>query len=81
MRACIGDVPLYQNEWDAYVSLSYNIGTSGFCSSTLVKRLKKRPPEYIAACTEILRWNRGGGRVLDGLTKRRQAEYKQCMER
>lgn len=79
MRSCIGDVPLYQNEWDAYVSLSYNIGTSGFCKSTLVKRLKQNPPDYTAACTEILRWNRGGGRVLDGLVKRRRAEYRQCL--
>ena len=79
MRTCLGDVPLYQNEWDAYVSLSYNIGTNGFCGSTLVKRLKQNPPDYTAACTEILRWNRGGGRVLDGLVKRRRAEYKQCM--
>jgi lysozyme len=78
MRACIGDVPLYQNEWDAYVSLSYNIGTGAFCGSTLVKRLRQKPPDYVAACTEILRWNRGGGRVLDGLVKRRKAEYRQC---
>jgi len=30
MRRCIGDVPLYQHEWDAYVSLAYNIGYGGF---------------------------------------------------
>jgi len=77
MKKCLGDVPLYQHEWDAYVSLSYNIGTGGFCSSTLVKKLKVA--DYNGACKEILRWNRAGGRVNDGLVKRRRDEYRQCM--
>lgn len=77
MKKCLGDVPLYQHEWDAYVSLSYNIGTGGFCSSTLVKKLKVK--DYPGACKEILRWNRAGGRVNDGLTKRRLDEYNQCI--
>lgn len=77
MKKCLGDVPLYQHEWDAYVSLSYNIGTGGFCSSTLVKKLKSK--DYTGACKEILRWNRAGGRVNDGLTKRRLNEYNQCL--
>lgn len=77
MKKCLGDVPLYQHEWDAYVSLSYNIGTGGFCSSTLVKKLKSK--DYPGACKEILRWNRAGGRVNDGLTKRRLNEYNQCI--
>ena len=107
MRQCIGDVPLYQHEWDAYVSLTYNIGTGAFCGSTLVKKLKSTTPAsghhpghsatppkegndgrgstaeieavYAAACAEILRWDKAGGRVLAGLTKRRQAEYRMCM--
>jgi len=45
MRRCIGDVPLYQHEWDAYVSLAYNIGYGGFCKSTIVRRLKQSPPD------------------------------------
>jgi lysozyme len=77
MKKCLGDVPLYQHEWDAYVSLSYNIGTGGFCSSTLVKKLKAS--DYSEACKEILRWNRAGGRVNDGLVKRRRDEYRQCL--
>jgi lysozyme len=80
MRACMGPVPLYQNEWDAYVSLSYNIGTGAFCKSTLVKKLKQTPPDYSGACKEILKWNRGGGRVLPGLVVRRNDEYKECMK-
>ena len=79
MRRCLGDVPLAQREWDAYVSLAYNIGTTAWCRSTLVKRLQQTPPDYAAACKEILRWNRAGGRVLAGLVKRREAEFRQCM--
>lgn len=80
MRACMGDVPLYPHEWDAYVSLAYNIGTGAFCRSTLVRRLKEAPPKYDAACAEILKWNRAGGQVMLGLTRRRQDEFKLCTE-
>ena len=76
LRACIGDVPMYQYEWDAYVSWSYNVGTGAACKSSLVRKLKAG--DYAGACTELLRWDRAGGRVLPGLTKRRQAEYQQC---
>lgn len=80
MKVCVGPVPLHQHEWDAYVSLAYNIGTGAFCRSTLVKRLKETPPKYDAACAEILKWNRAGGQVMAGLVKRRQDEFKLCTE-
>lgn len=70
-------VPLYQYEFDAYVSLSYNIGTGAFCNSTLVKKLKAY--DYEGACKEILRWDKFKGEPLKGLTHRRQREYKLCM--
>lgn len=76
--ACIGEVPLYQHEADAYASLAYNIGSSAFCRSTIVKRLKQTPPDYAGACEAILMWNRAGGQVLPGLVKRREAEYRMC---
>ena len=79
MRACIGDVPLYQHEWDSYVSLTFNIGSGAFCRSTLVRELRKTPPNYAGACEQILRWDRFQGRPLAGLTNRRVAEYKQCI--
>ncbi|MHB9021321.1 MAG: lysozyme [Halothiobacillus sp.] len=79
MRTCIGEVPLYQYEWDAYVSLAYNIGTGAFCGSTLVKKLKQMPPDYVQACIQIKRWNKDNGRVVQGLVKRRAAEYTQCV--
>jgi lysozyme len=79
IRACLGDVLLFQHEFDAFASLAYNIGTGGFCRSTLVRKLKANPPDYEGACREILRWDMAGGKRLPGLTKRRQAEYRLCM--
>lgn len=75
MRRCVA-VPLHQYEWDAYVSLTYNIGAGAFCGSTLVRRLNAG--DYAGACAEISRWNRAGGRVLPGLIKRRADERARC---
>ena len=79
MRACIGDVPLHPYEWDAYVSLTFNIGSQAFCRSTLVRKLKETPPDYRGACDQILRWDKFQGRPLAGLTKRRQDEHRKCI--
>lgn len=70
-------VPMYQHEFDAYVSLTYNIGSGAFCNSTLVKKLKAY--DYEGACKEILRWDKFKGQPLKGLTLRRQREYQLCM--
>ena len=76
IKKCV-TVPLHQHEYDAYVSLAYNIGPTAFCNSTLVKRLNAEA--YAAACQQILVWDRFKGKPLRGLTIRRQAEYKLCM--
>lgn len=76
VKKCV-KVPLYQHEYDAYISLAYNIGTGNFCGSTLVKKLNSQ--DYAGACKEILRWDRAQGRVVKGLTVRRQKEYQQCI--
>ena len=76
IKECVR-VPLHQNEYDAYLSLSYNIGSGAFCSSTLVKELNLQ--RYTEACKEILRWDKFKGKPLAGLTKRRQAEYNKCI--
>lgn len=70
-------VPMYQHEFDAYISLTYNIGPTAFCKSTLAKKLNSG--DYEGACKEILRWDKFQGRPLPGLTARRQKEYKQCI--
>lgn len=70
-------VPMYQYEFDAYVSLTYNIGSGAFCKSTLVKYLLAG--DYKKACEEILRWDKFKGKSLPGLTKRRKEEYTKCL--
>lgn len=76
VRQCV-TVPLTQHEYDAYISLAYNIGTSAFCGSTLVRKLNA--DDYAGACAEILHWDKFKGRPLHGLTIRRQAEYQKCL--
>lgn len=75
LKQCV-KVPLTQGEYDVYISLSYNIGSSSFCRSTLVKKLNGQ--DYEGACKEILRWDQFQGKRLPGLTKRRQEEYIKC---
>ena len=76
IKRCV-TVPLHQFEYDAFTSLAYNIGSSAFCGSTLVKKLNSK--DYKGACAEILRWDRFKGEPMRGLTQRRQAENKQCL--
>ena len=76
LKTCV-KVPLHQYEYDAYINLTYNIGGRAFCSSTLVKKLNTL--DYAGACKEILRWDKASGRVVKGLTNRRQKEYEQCI--
>lgn len=77
IKKCI-KVPLNQNEYDAYVSLAYNIGPTAFCNSTLVEKLNDS--NYLGACSQILRWTRAKGKVLKGLVTRRQQEYALCVK-
>lgn len=76
VRACV-TVPLMPYEFDAYVSLAYNIGRTSFCSSTLVQKLNAG--DYRGACEEIKRWHFAGGKSLKGLVDRRVSEYKRCI--
>ncbi len=76
VRRC-APVPMYQYEFDAYVSLTYNIGANAFCKSTLSKKLIAY--DYEGACKEILKFNKFKGNALPGLTKRRTEEYNTCI--
>ena len=64
-RACVGNVPMYQHEWSAYISWVFNVGSEAACKSTLVRKL--RAHDYIGACNELLRWNKFQGKPLKGL--------------
>lgn len=54
------------------ISLAYNIGIGAFRSSTLLRKFNGG--DVIGAGDQFLRWNRAGGRVIDGLTNRRRDE-------
>lgn len=67
-------VPLTQNQFDALVSFCYNVGAENLRTSTLLKKLNAK--DYAGAGEQFLRWNHGGGKVLQGLVNRRNAERK-----
>lgn len=77
LLACTA-VALNQNQYDALSSWAFNVGTGAACGSTLVKLLNKG--QYTAACDQLLRWDRAGGRVVRGLANRRQAERALCLK-
>lgn len=65
-------VPLNQNQFDALVSLAYNIGSSAFKSSTLVKKLNAG--DYKGAADQFNVWVNAGGKRMQGLVSRRDRE-------
>lgn len=65
-------VPLTQEQFDALVAFTYNLGLGNFQSSTLLKVLNQG--RYDLVPDQMMRWNKAGGKVLNGLTKRRAAE-------
>lgn len=74
-------IQLTQNQFDALVSFAYNVGSDidqdtipeGLGDSTLLKMILNNP-ENPDISKEFLKWNKAGGEVLSGLTRRRKAE-------
>lgn len=66
------NVELNQNQFDAMVSWVYNLGGGNLKASTLLKVLNAG--DYAGVPAQMMRWNKAGGKVLEGLTRRRQAE-------
>jgi lysozyme len=66
---------LTQNQFNSLVSFAYNVGTGNFQSSTLLKKLNKNPKD-ISISLEFLKWNKAGGKIIAGLTSRRNKESK-----
>lgn len=62
-----------QNQFNALVSFAYNVGTGNFASSTLLKKVNRNPDD-LSIKDEFLRWNKAGGKVINGLTNRRNEE-------
>lgn len=65
-------VGMTQGQFDALVSFTYNLGARSLSTSTLLRKLNAG--DYAGASDEFLRWNKAGGKVLNGLTRRREAE-------
>ena len=68
---CVDTINQYQ--FDALCSFAYNCGVGNLKSSTLLKKVNKNPNDPTIK-DEFLKWNKGGGKVLSGLTKRRIEE-------
>ena len=64
---------LNQNQFDALVSLTFNIGGRNFLESTVLKKLNLTD-DYKGAAGAIMMWNKVGDKVNSGLEKRRKAE-------
>ena len=70
--------PISVKEEAAYLSFTYNVGVGAFSRSTLLKKLNSG--KRLEACAQLLRWDKAGGKRLKGLTLRREAENKLCLE-
>jgi GH24 family phage-related lysozyme (muramidase) len=65
-------VELTQNQFDVLVDFAYNAGLGNLKTSTLLKKVNAG--DFDAVPDELMKWTKGGGKVLPGLVKRRQAE-------
>lgn len=77
IKKCLDGASLYPHEFQAYLSLSYNIGVGAFCRGSIPVKVKAQ--QYQQACETILLYNKAGGKVIQGLVNRRQSEYKICI--
>jgi lysozyme len=64
--------PLTQHQFDVLVDFAYNAGVGNLKSSTLLKKVNAG--QFDAVPAELMKWTKGGGKVLAGLVRRRQAE-------
>lgn len=65
--------PLSQNQFDALVSFTYNLGAANLGKSTLLKKINVNPNDP-SIRAEFPKWNKAAGKVLNGLTRRRNEE-------
>jgi lysozyme len=70
-------VPVSQPIFDSLASWTLNLGSGNLARSTMLRRFNAR--DYAGGCKAMLQWDRAGGKVLRGLTRRRHAEYEMCM--
>ena len=65
-------VELNQNQFDALVAWTFNLGVGNLRQSTMLRKLNEG--DYQSVPSEMNRWNKAGGTTLDGLIRRRKAE-------
>ena len=70
---------LKPNEQAALLSFAFNVGVSATCKSSLVRMLNAGEPAAVW-CAQLKRWVYAGGKKLNGLVKRREAEYQMCIQ-
>jgi lysozyme len=68
------NVTLSQNQFDALTSFTFNVGGGAFTGSTLLKLLNQG--QYDQVPDQLRRWNKAGGKVVQGLVNRRENEIK-----
>jgi lysozyme len=76
--ACVPGLRSRPGQAAASISLAYNIGTAGFCRSTVARKMKAG--DWVGGCHAIALYNRAGGKVVRGLTNRRAAEVALCLK-
>jgi GH24 family phage-related lysozyme (muramidase) len=74
VRTSLPTTPLYQHEFDALVSFTYNIGGAAFAGSSVRKDLAAQSPNYGAVPADMAKWVYAGGRPSCGLYRRRVNE-------
>ena len=72
VEAAIGGAATTQHQFDAMVSLAYNIGMGNFSASTLLR--KHKAGDHAGAAAQFAVWNKANKKVMAGLTRRRAAE-------
>lgn len=73
VRPLVSGIDLTQNQYDALVSLAYNIGVGALGRSSLLRKVRANPNDPTIR-TSFNQWIRGGGKILPGLVSRRKAE-------
>lgn len=79
MRACLTKPDEIRDEvYVSMVSATFNVGIGGFCGSSMARRLNAG--DVAGACDALLMWNKAKGKVVKGLTNRRQDERRLCLK-
>lgn len=78
VQRCVPAIAERPEVFAASIAFSYNIGTAGFCRSTTARRFNAG--DWRGGCEAMLRWNMAGGRVIQGLVRRRADESALCLK-